>query len=708
MTVGDRPKSPRRIDYVDGLARAAAPLVLFVFGLTLAIGPPGRSRPVYGALWVALLALALAGLAAARGRGVSRRRPALDAAAAVIAATLVLSAALAFLPWPMLRPLSYLLLAIGLALWAAPAAVAAAIPAAGLLELVRAARAPGASTAAVLLWTAALAAVALAIRTRLRHQAGLEETLTRIRAGAQAVAPLPEMRPLEGPAPPSAGQRLDEAVAFLARFEAVVDGLLRLLQITLPTSHRVLLYLADRTDDGLRLQAAVGQEIDLLDRAAKVQLKSGLLGWLADAPGPRRLAPLDRSAHRPEYEPRAGVVRALLTCPIRSDGGLEALLVADAVRPEAFTAEAEERAALVGRLILAALNDLREQQRSRSRALEFSSLLDASRALGSKLDLRHRLETMADKARDIVPYDQCLIFLVDAGERRARLMVARGLEPPAAAAAAMPLADGLISMIVRTRQPLLLSNRDRRHGQLTLFPPASGIALRPASFLGLPMVAEERVIGILALAADRPGAFDAHHRDFMEALCYHAALSIADAELHDRVARLATTDGLTGLANHRRFQERLTEEFDRQARYPGTFSLVMLDVDHFKGVNDRYGHLAGDAVLRQIAAALQRQARRVDLAARYGGEEFMLLLANAGRKEAFETAERLRRAIEAVTTEAPAGAIRVSVSLGVATYPDDARDRTALIELADRALYAAKRAGRNRTVRAKDLAAATS
>jgi diguanylate cyclase (GGDEF)-like protein len=132
----------------------------------------------------------------------------------------------------------------------------------------------------------------------------------------------------------------------------------------------------------------------------------------------------------------------------------------------------------------------------------------------------------------------------------------------------------------------------------------------------------------------------------------------------------------------------------------------MLDVDHFKSVNDRYGHLSGDAVLRQIAAALKRQARRVDLAARYGGEEFVLLLANAGRKEAFETAERLRRAIEAVATETPGGAIRVTVSLGVATFPDDARERTGLIELADRALYAAKHAGRNRTVRAKDLAPA--
>ena len=132
-------------------------------------------------------------------------------------------------------------------------------------------------------------------------------------------------------------------------------------------------------------------------------------------------------------------------------------------------------------------------------------------------------------------------------------------------------------------------------------------------------------------------------------LCSQAAVSIADAKLHDEVNRLATTDGLTGVANHRRFQERLNEEFERQAREAGRFALVMVDVDHFKKVNDRFGHPAGDQVLKQVAAVLVTTVRKIDVVARYGGEEFAVILLSSGPKESYQLAERVRKAVEGLS-----------------------------------------------------------
>ena len=211
------------------------------------------------------------------------------------------------------------------------------------------------------------------------------------------------------------------------------------------------------------------------------------------------------------------------------------------------------------------------------------------------------------------------------------------------------------------------------------------------------MVVQDRVIGIFAMTSQRRREFDERHREFLKTLCTQAAISIADATLHDEVARLATMDGLTGVTNHRRFQERLNEEFERQSRHNGTFTLVMVDVDHFKQINDQFGHPAGDKVLRQVALALSRTVRKIDVVSRYGGEEFAVILLNIGPRESFQLAERIRKAVETMNPILEGQPQKVTISLGMAAFPDDAKDRQALIECADRALYTAKHRGRNQT-----------
>ena len=182
------------------------------------------------------------------------------------------------------------------------------------------------------------------------------------------------------------------------------------------------------------------------------------------------------------------------------------------------------------------------------------------------------------------------------------------------------------------------------------------------------------------------------------------ALEQANEELrraNERMAHLVQSDEKTGLCNYRHFRERLEDEFKRARRYDNFLTLVMLDLDHFKGVNDRHGHVAGDEVLREFGRIMSRSARETDLIARYGGEEFAILLPQTSAIHGQRLADRIRHATQENLFHAPEGraAIRITVSAGVATYPINDRILSAedLVRTADEALYRAKESGRNRT-----------
>jgi diguanylate cyclase (GGDEF)-like protein len=199
-----------------------------------------------------------------------------------------------------------------------------------------------------------------------------------------------------------------------------------------------------------------------------------------------------------------------------------------------------------------------------------------------------------------------------------------------------------------------------------------------------------------------------HPAELVARLQLHLKLKRLQDELllkNAALANLSSADSLTGLRTRRFVDDVLNLEFLRARRYRSPLSLAMADLDHFKQVNDEFGHPAGDAVLRQVATTLQTLLRRTDLIGRYGGEEFLLLHPQSTASGATALAERIRQAVAALRVETPAGPIGVTVSLGVAEYDRQMESPEDLIAAADRALYAAKRAGRNRVVVASATAA---
>jgi two-component system, cell cycle response regulator len=169
--------------------------------------------------------------------------------------------------------------------------------------------------------------------------------------------------------------------------------------------------------------------------------------------------------------------------------------------------------------------------------------------------------------------------------------------------------------------------------------------------------------------------------------------------MYQKLEEQAATDGLTGLVNHRTFQERFSAMLTRAERHGFPVALLLTDIDHFKKINDNYGHPVGDDVLRRVAAIVKGCARKIDITARYGGEEFAIVLEATDREGAKQLAERVRQEVEAQTFESPTkGPFKGTLSLGIALYPDDGRTKPEIISKADQALYAAKHGGRNRAV----------
>jgi diguanylate cyclase (GGDEF)-like protein len=218
------------------------------------------------------------------------------------------------------------------------------------------------------------------------------------------------------------------------------------------------------------------------------------------------------------------------------------------------------------------------------------------------------------------------------------------------------------------------------------------------SLLVLPLLCGDEAVGTFMLASRRKGHFTKDVRDMLGVIANQVAVSLQNGLMYGKMETMATTDGLTGLTNHRSFQERFEQLLDRAERHGQPASFLLCDVDHFKKVNDTYGHPVGDEVLRQVARVLKSAVRKIDIPARYGGEEFAVVLEATGLSGALQLAERIRKDVGALVIDSDKGKFQVTMSIGVATFPHDGRDRAALIEHADQALYHAKESGRNRCI----------
>ncbi len=210
----------------------------------------------------------------------------------------------------------------------------------------------------------------------------------------------------------------------------------------------------------------------------------------------------------------------------------------------------------------------------------------------------------------------------------------------------------------------------------------------------IPLISFGQTLGVLVLSSDQPDAFHSGDVQPLESVADICATAIQNSHYVDRVKQLAYLDGLTGIFNRRFFELRIAEEIERARRFETGLGVIMIDIDQFKRLNDEFGHLLGDEVLRQVSSILNRQLRKIDVVCRFGGEEFAILLPETSLQYSLNVAEKLRRMVEA--WQFPGVPRPVTISAGAANYPEHGTTRDELVKAADAGLYAAKQTGRNR------------
>jgi diguanylate cyclase (GGDEF)-like protein len=217
------------------------------------------------------------------------------------------------------------------------------------------------------------------------------------------------------------------------------------------------------------------------------------------------------------------------------------------------------------------------------------------------------------------------------------------------------------------------------------------------SHLTLPLAIGEEIIGCISLNSDQPNGFDAQDLQFFSVIGYQMAASLEHSQRFSSIKNIATYDTLTNLYNRRYFEESLGIEVQKSFSNKTPLSIIMVDIDHFKKMNDTFGHPEGDKVLREIASLLKSSVRAKDTIARYGGEEFILILPETILEASFMIAERIRQLVEKTAFEVGQARLNITISLGISNFPvHRPKSDKELIKMADLALYEAKRGGRNR------------
>ncbi|MDI6891953.1 MAG: sensor domain-containing diguanylate cyclase [Actinomycetota bacterium] len=324
--------------------------------------------------------------------------------------------------------------------------------------------------------------------------------------------------------------------------------------------------------------------------------------------------------------------------------------------------------------------------RLRRATTDLSALHEIGKTISSTLKLDEILNLILNIVfLDIEP-DIGALFLVDKQSERLNLRAQRGIAKDVAENLRLAMEEGIPGWVVKSHEPLYIS--DLRHGS-TLKP----FVEEMRSVIAVPFLARNEVIGVLVVGKHSPRGFTHENLRFLEALAGQAASAVENAGLYRQAHQWAIRDGLTGIYNYRHFIYQLEEEISRVSRYGGAVSIILSDVDFFKRVNDTYGHLRGDEVLRGIAQLIDAQTREVDLVARYGGEEFVIILPETDCEDAFKVANKLRETVAGTVfwgDEEDAAPVRVTISLGVASYPATASSQDELMKQADSVLYEAK------------------
>ena len=491
---------------------------------------------------------------------------------------------------------------------------------------------------------------------------------------------------------PSTTTASDEERLFRSSLQEVHDSLfhvLDLLKQTLELHTCVLLFMDDDREQ-LRIVELATDSQDIAD--GPFPSAEGAVGAVASRNLVMNLEHLKPGYRGLCYYRHSSSVQAFLGIPI-VEGGLVGALCADRLADQPFGRREEEILQVAVHQVLRTLENERVFVQLERQKREQTVLYRASQKLGAAHTEEEVLAAGLEAASEIAPFDFAAVTTFDPDQKRHLIRKAVGDNADQFSGLSFRDNTSLTAMAVKNHhylpyrgdfdpmQQVVFTKRAKLHGMRSL--------------LVMPLVAREDAIGTIGLAARRDHAFGDTVRPTLQLLANHVGVALSNAEAVRRLEEMATTDGLTGCLNKRAFLSELEQKLRSAMRFGRPLSLVVIDIDHFKTVNDTYGHASGDDVLRELGAVLRREKRDTDVVARFGGEEFCLLCEETDTSGATLLAERVREQLGELEFTTALGTLKVTASAGVATFPTDAGGGKALFEAADQALYAAKNKGRN-------------
>ncbi len=449
--------------------------------------------------------------------------------------------------------------------------------------------------------------------------------------------------------------------------------------------HRVAVVLLDAESDTLRVRSHTGWTHEAEEKG--IPLGRGLIGTAA-------------KLKRPIYAPNvARDTRYIMSIPSTKSELSVPLIVRDEVvgvldcqsdQENFFDTETIDLLTLFSTQASIALQNARLYSNEQRKARQLEAINAIARQTTAVLDIGELLNKSCHFILQSFAVDHVAMLMAEDGMLVLRAHEGR-LTPRIQTGSELAPAQGLCARAMASGKPVTENDVSKVEGYVRGFE-------ETRSEMCLPLISLGETLGVLTVESARANAFPAADAQPLESVADICAAAIQNARYFEKARQLAYIDGLTGMFNRRYFELRIAEEIERVQRYDNELSVIMIDLDNFKKLNDEFGHLLGDETLRQVSTIFSQNLRKVDIACRYGGEEFVILAPQTSASHAHGVAEKLRRVVESWSF--PGVPRAVTITAGVSSFPVNGRTRDELVKAADDALYRAKQDGRNRVQQA--------
>ncbi|HEY7535859.1 MAG TPA: diguanylate cyclase [Thermodesulfobacteriota bacterium] len=487
--------------------------------------------------------------------------------------------------------------------------------------------------------------------------------------------------------------------------------------------HSAVLYIKDK-DSLFVIEDFISSSENYIDRSQMVHIRGGYLGWVVKTKTPMVVGEIKNHKENLIYYTKNIPIKSILAVPLilkaeenasATEDSTFGILVIDSLKQDAFEEKEKQIAMLFSNKIVDTIIRYRLIEKVQLSLNELTSFYEYSSKLNSTLELDTILNHVVTALGKAIETDIVGLTLIDR-EKNSSILIRTGMERrPEIEDKTVPNQNTLVGLVSESQKYFYSDDLSARERYRSVFGKEIDFAWgmnKIKSIFIYPLKEPKRridqegehTIGCVIIGRKTEKTFTVEERDLIEIMSKEAGNCISNSLTYHRVKELSIRDSLTGLYNHKYFKQRLAQEIARADRFPENLSLVLLDVDNFKQLNDTYGHQAGDFILLFLAELISGSVRHIDLIARYGGDEFAILLLHTNEKGSKVLGEKIKNKVEESALTFEGTELSVTVTIGIATSNENAPSMDVLIANADRALYEAKRLGKNRTLHYIDIA----